>query len=140
MLPRGIRNNNPLNIRVGNAWLGEVAEPTDKEFEQFVSLTYGLRAAFILLRRYIQRYKLNTIEAILRRWSPPTENHTENYIEKVCELTRLSRWEEIDFNNEETMLAIVDAMIMVENGESVPVSCIEHAYRKVKYASGNLIK
>mgnify|MGYP007032335315 CR=1 FL=1 len=37
-LPRGIRNNNPLNIRIGNVWLGEVQSPDDPEFEQFVSM------------------------------------------------------------------------------------------------------
>ena len=36
-IPRGFRNHNPLNIRIGNTWLGEVADPTDSDFEQFVS-------------------------------------------------------------------------------------------------------
>ena len=30
--PRGIRNNNPLNIRVGNNWEGVVSQPTDHTF------------------------------------------------------------------------------------------------------------
>lgn len=57
IIPRGIRNNNPLNIKIGNNWLGEVTDPTDPIFEQFVSMKYGLRAAFIILRRYIRVYK-----------------------------------------------------------------------------------
>jgi hypothetical protein len=43
IIPRGIRNNNPLNIRIGNTWLGERPEPTDHDFEEFVSMEYGLR-------------------------------------------------------------------------------------------------
>ena len=69
-IPRGIRNNNPLNIRIGNVWLGEVPNPTDHEFEQLVSMFYGLRAGFILLRRYIRRYHLTTVPDIISRWAP----------------------------------------------------------------------
>ena len=40
-IPRGIRNNNPLNIRIGNQWLGERPCPNDPSFEQFVSMECG---------------------------------------------------------------------------------------------------
>lgn len=46
MLPRGIRNNNPLNIKIGNDWKGEVPN-TDGTFEQFESMEYGLRAELL---------------------------------------------------------------------------------------------
>ena len=36
-LPRGIRNNNPLNIRKGCNWKGERHPQTDKAFEEFES-------------------------------------------------------------------------------------------------------
>ena len=52
-IPRGIRNNNPLNLRVGNNWKGEVSQPTDHTFEQFTEMKWGVRAAFIVLRNYI---------------------------------------------------------------------------------------
>ena len=52
MLPRGIRNNNPLNIRRGkDQWQGLRAQQTDASFCQFESLEYGWRAAFYLLTR-----------------------------------------------------------------------------------------
>lgn len=140
MLPRGIRNNNPLNIRVGNAWLGEVAQPTDTEFEQFVSLAYGLRAGFILLRRYIVRYKLRTVEAIIKRWAPATENDTRRYIQQVCQKSGLHPREEISFGAPEQMLALVDAMIHVECGLGVPMSAIEDAYERVKNSSETLTR
>ena len=42
MLPRGIRNNNPLNIRRGkDQWQGLRAQQTDASFCQFESLDYG---------------------------------------------------------------------------------------------------
>ena len=46
MLPRGIRNNNPLNIRrtAKDQWKGLRAQQTDASFCQFESLEYGWRA------------------------------------------------------------------------------------------------
>ena len=52
MLPRGIRNNNPLNIRRSkDQWQGMKKEQTDSAFCQFENLAYGWRAAFKLLTR-----------------------------------------------------------------------------------------
>ena len=48
MLPRGIRNNNPLNIRLNpeNRWQGRVSPKhnSDGAFEQFQDPIMGLRA------------------------------------------------------------------------------------------------
>ena len=87
--PRGIRNNNPLNIRIGNTWLGEVPNPTDSDFEQFVSVVYGLRAAFCILRRYIRRYHRDTIAKIICAWAPTNENNTALYISQVASVSGL---------------------------------------------------
>ncbi len=46
-IPRGIRNNNPLNIEHSQSkWQGMAVEQTDKRFVQFKSMTWGIRAAF----------------------------------------------------------------------------------------------
>ena len=89
MLPRGIRNNNPLNIRRGkDQWQGLRAQQTDASFCQFESLDYGWRAAFYLLTRtYYHKYHLCTIRDIVTRWAPPNENNTQAYIENVSRLT-----------------------------------------------------
>lgn len=126
--PRGIRNNNPLNIRIGNSWQGEVENPTDKTFEQFTQMEYGLRAGFSLLRRYISRYHLNTISDIIKRWAPANENNTENYIKRVSLEVGLSPYEPIRFEDKETMCKIVDAMVFVENGQRVDMELIERGY------------
>ena len=128
MLPRGIRNNNPLNIRVGNKWKGEVENPTDQDFEQFTCMHYGLRAGFILLRRYIERYHLNTITEIISRWAPSTENNTRAYINRVSERVGISALEKISFNDRKTMVALVDAMVLQECGTTIANNLIEDAY------------
>lgn len=130
-LPRGIRNNNPLNIRIGNKWLGEVEYPTDNEFEQFVNIEYGLRAGFVLLKRYIERYKLNTVAHIISRWAPSNENNTKKYIEDVCRLARVDRNDIISFSDRYTMQKLVAAMCIVENGVPVDESRIGVAYYMV---------
>ena len=128
-IPRGIRNCNPLNIRIGNVWLGEVPNPTDNEFEQFVSMFYGLRAGFILLRRYIRRYHLKTVPDIISRWAPGSENNTVKYIDTVCQLSGIAPDAQLDYGDEETLVNLVDAMILVECGQHVDRSTIIKAYR-----------
>ena len=128
ILPRGLRNNNPLNIRIGNTWLGERERPTDDEFEEFVSLAYGLRAAFIILRRYIRRYHLNTIRLIVERWAPRTENETEKYIQFVCKDTGLLPNTTIQYKDQNTMCKLVGAMAFVECGQRIEMSEIVKGY------------
>ena len=128
-LPRGIRNNNPLNIRIGNVWLGEIPNPTDNEFEQFVSMFYGLRAGFIILRRYIRRYHLTTVPDIISRWAPGSENNTVKYIDTVCQLSGIAPDAQMKYEDEETLVNLVDAMILVECGQHVDRATIIKAYR-----------
>ena len=117
-IPRGIRNNNPLNIRRSRLkWNHEIfREPMDKSFCQFDEMKYGWRAAFCLLRRYITVYGANTIEKIIRRWAPSTENNTQAYIEMVSKLANKAPDAPIDFLTIE-ILQVAAAMCRVENGE-----------------------
>ena len=92
MKTRGLRNNNPLNIRhSADRWQGARAEQTDKSFVQFESMAYGYRAAWKTLQSYYNRFRAQgkefTVRNIIRRWAPPNENHTDAYINKVSELS-----------------------------------------------------
>lgn len=127
--PRGFRNCNPLNIRIGNTWLGERDNPDDTEFEQFVNMTYGLRAGFIILRRYIRRYHLNTVQLIISRWAPRSENDTNAYVSTVCAKTGLQPDQPIDYADQEAMTMLVSAMCQVECGQSVDMDMIIKAYK-----------
>lgn len=132
-LPRGIRNNNPLNIRKGNNWQGEVANPTDKEFEQFVSMQMGIRAGFKILKNYMTGYggrtkALTNIHDIIHRWAPPSENNCKAYIDSVCRFSGLHEYERLQFSDRNKMLALVDGMIRVECGQSVSLDIIASAY------------
>lgn len=134
--PRGIRNNNPLNIRIGNDWKGERPNAKDRSFEEFTSMEYGIRAGFIILRKYITGYngltqKFNTIEKMISRWAPAVENNTTAYISQVSKMTGIPATLKISFAQRSFMVAIVDAMIFVECGQHVDKQLIESAYDMV---------
>ena len=118
-IPRGIRNNNPLNLRVGNNWKGEVSQPTDHTFEQFTEMKWGVRAAFVVLRYYIQRHKCNTIRKIISRWAPANENNTQAYIATVSQRANIKPDEVINVDNTCQMIALLLAMCYVENGQEI---------------------
>ena len=86
MSTRGIRNNNPANIRRGCNWKGLAEKQTDREFCQFATMTWGVRALLVTLRTYVVKHHLHTVREIITRWAPPSDgNNTERYIEFVKE-------------------------------------------------------
>lgn len=132
-LPKGIRNNNPLNIRRGSKWKGGLYPQTDPDFEQFQSMQWGIRAGFIILRNYItgnnsSRQVYNTPRKIIRRWAPESENKTQAYIDFVCGRMGLMADQVIHFNDRRIMIALVEAMIFYENGRPVDAQVIASAY------------
>ena len=137
-LPRGIRNNNPLNIRKGNNWQGEVSSSTDGEFEQFVSMQWGIRAGFKILKNYMTGYggrtkALTNIHDIIHRWAPPSENNCRAYIDSVCRFSGLHEFERLQFSDRNKMLALVDGMIRVECGQPVSLDIIASAYDLINF-------
>jgi len=113
---RGIRNNNPGNIRRGSSqWQGMSAEQTDKEYIQFDNPVYGIRALAKLLKNYQSRYGLKTIREIINRWAPPSENDTGAYVANVSRIVGVNPDAEINVNDYITPM--VTAIIKHENGE-----------------------
>ncbi|HOJ67001.1 MAG TPA: structural protein P5 [Paludibacteraceae bacterium] len=127
MTPRGLRNNNPLNIRhSADHFQGEIAG-TDKIFKTFSSLAYGYRAAFVILANYNLR-GWNTIEKIISHWAPPAENDTENYISQVEKYSGVPRNKELTLANGTEYMMIVAAMSFVENGQNADISQVQAGF------------
>ena len=129
MVARGIRNDNPLNIRHGKSqWVGMRKVQTDKGFVQFTSRLYGYRAALVLLRNYIRKGK-DTIGKIIARWAPSSDgNNTRAYINYVSRTTgipasRVLRWED-----REALVEIVLSMAHMESGIIEDRTLVEEAY------------
>ena len=135
-IPRGIRNNNPLNIRVGNNWKGEVSQPTDHTFEQFKEMKYGVRAAFVIIRNYIQRHKLNTVAKVIQRWAPNNENNTKAYIKSVEKFSLIGENDTLRFENKCQMINLFRAMCIVENGREIGIEDVIAGYDMVRNLSG----
>lgn len=116
-IPRGIRNNNPGNIKKNDVeWEGLSAIQTDNTFFQFTDPIYGIRALTKILRTYRNNYNIKNIWGIINRYAPPSENDTESYKNFVKEKTGLNMLEEIKFTVE-GYLPVVKAIILMENGE-----------------------
>jgi hypothetical protein len=120
MLPRGIRNNKPLNIRLvpDNRWQGRVPPRlnSDHAFEQFEDPVMGLRAAAVLLIAHYDRRHLDTIRKLVQVWAPPSENDTEAYARFVARASGIGIDEPLDLHDYRCLKPILTAMIRVENG------------------------
>lgn len=118
MTARGIRNNNPGNIRNGIAWRGLSTTIADSSFCVFVTASYGIRALARVLRAYHERHGLNTIRGYITRWAPPSENETEAYIRAVCARLNRSDDEFLDVSDQINMIMLATAIIEHENGSN----------------------
>lgn len=130
-LPRGLRNNNPGNIRrTGEHWQGEVpeSEVTDRTFEQFRTMAYGYRALMKLLRNYRRLYGCQTVADMIDRWAPPVENDTKAYVAAVCRETGWAATYVPDVNSKEDMCALASAISLVENGRKAVAADVERSW------------
>lgn len=129
-MPRGLRNNNPGNIRQNSDnFLGEIKPSADPSFKQFESLEYGYRAMFVTLNTYQKRYGLSTIRAMISRWAPAKDNNdTEAYIRAVSSESGVPENSHITSTNKDVMIPIVAAMSRVENGVGANISEVQRGW------------
>lgn len=111
--PKGIRNNNPLNVeKSGDQWQGMTGN--DGRFVIFSSPFYGIRAAARILKNYRDKYGLNTVAGIINRWAPPSDNNpTQRYADFVATKAGLQVNQVIPTAY---YSRVVSAMIHFENG------------------------
>jgi hypothetical protein len=115
--PRGLRNNNPGNIRYnGIEWQGLAKPPSDGAFCVFTAPQFGIRALGKLMRNYHFYYGIRSIRGIITRFAPDTENNTASYIQSVCKATGFDESEQLDVENDDVLLALMKAIIKHENG------------------------
>jgi len=90
-----IRNNNPGNIRTSaDAWQGKTGSDV-RGFVIFDTLPHGYRALYKLLSNYIAK-GYNTIDKVVNKWAPPSENDTETYIKNVVKRTGIDRYTKLN--------------------------------------------
>lgn len=110
---RGLRNNNPGNIRHGAKWQG-LAKGHDPSFATFKSPEYGIRAMAKVLLNYQKLYGINTVAGLIDRWAPPVENDTGSYINAVARSVGVGANQPIVVADH--LLPLVKAIVHHENG------------------------
>jgi hypothetical protein len=117
MSPRGVRINNPCNIRHSQTvWKGEADLQPDADFVAFISADYGLRAGARILLTY-ELKGFDTVAKIIRRWAPPNENDTAAYIADVARQVGVNPDAPVDLKNPGLMAKMLAAIVRHENGE-----------------------
>ncbi len=128
-MTRGLRNNNPGNIRKGgDTFQGEKLPSSDPAFKQFTTMPYGYRAMFVTLATYIGK-GFNTIEKIISRWAPSNENNTDGYIKNVARMSKVTKTKVLTTSDGQLIKAIVAAMSYVENGLPAVMADVESGYK-----------
>ena len=116
--PRGIRNNNPGNIRRnGDPWQGLAERQGDVEFFTFKTSIYGIRALARVLITYQDKYDLRSVRQIIERWAPPSENNTDAYVRAVAADAELDADQTLDIHRFDHLLPLTKAIIRHENGQ-----------------------
>lgn len=114
MATRGIRNNNPGNIRVSkDQWEGMTGD--DGAFVTFDSPESGVRALGKNLLSY-GRQGYDSIEKIINRWAPPNENDTKTYIDSVVAATGIPATQSLDLSDPDTLSSLAQAISFHETG------------------------
>jgi ElaB/YqjD/DUF883 family membrane-anchored ribosome-binding protein len=117
--PRGIRNNNPGNIRYveGTTSLYEGCTGSDGAFCTFDTAHHGIRALCKLLLVYQDKHGLRTVRGCINRWAPPVENDTGAYVDVVAHALNVDPDDEIDLHRDFVLAGMALAIIQHENGQ-----------------------
>lgn len=119
-----IGKNNVLNIRASKSfsWAGQTG--ATKGFCDFDGIEMCRRAGLYLLMRSYRRAGVVKLEEVIKRWAPPTENNTSNYVDFVCKRSGLQRGFVLRFLSD--FASVLAAMEIMEIG--VPASKRDEYY------------
>jgi len=121
MLPIGVRQNNPGNIRPGDPWQGLDDRQAANGFCWFKAPEWGFRAMARNLIAYYDGARgatpCRTVRSIVSRWAPPEDNNpTEAYIKAVCHTTGFGPDEPLNLHGYDDAWKLCRAMTIQEQG------------------------
>lgn len=110
-----------------------MTQNADGCFEQFTTIEYGLRAAFLNIRTIMRRRQAQnmttTVAQLVRIWAPTSDGNNEAaYCHAIFEKSGISSSAEVDITDKEFMCRLIQAMCWVEVGSEVPLQTIGIAY------------
>jgi hypothetical protein len=111
---RGFRNNNPGNLVyiLLNPFNGQIGK--DGAYAVYDTISNGVRALGKQLDNYVVRDNLTTVQDIITKWAPPSENDTQAYIVDVANRLGVAVDQPLAWPSEKPDL--VAAIIQHENG------------------------
>jgi hypothetical protein len=113
--PRGVRNNNPGNIvKTSDSWEGEISG-ADAKFKSFTTPEHGIAAIGKNLLAYADK-GVNTVNGIINRWAPPSENDTDAYVTAAARELHVSPDAKLDLKDPAVLTSLTRAIIRHENG------------------------
>lgn len=117
-IPRGILNNNPTNIRKSAIpWHNKIVPSRDADFEQFQTAYDGLHAGALNVCNYYRLHGLQTVQDIIKRLAPSSENDTAAYIRDVAARLSIKPDARINVLDASVLSCLVMSVIYHENGE-----------------------
>ena len=135
MAPRGIRNHNPGNLRHGPQWTGLGVAQLDKDFAQFTSAEWGIRALAVLLLNYRKKRGIDTLKELVERYALASENNTTAYAAALSTALGVRSTQQVDWSDPKVMLPLLKAIIRHENGsQPYPDAVIEEGMRRAGIA------
>ena len=119
---RGLRNNNPGNIKKSSIkWRGMSKVQDDNTFVKFDRMEDGINAMYKNLLAYKTKYGLDTVEKIINRWAPSSENNTTAYVNSVSKSLGINPTDKLTLDRYPTLIS---AIIKHENGVLLPSDVI----------------
>lgn len=125
--PRGIRNNNPGNLRASGAnWRGAIGQDQDG-FVRFKDYAHGVRAAIKVLQTYYNRHNIRTWQGVADRWAPASDgNNPAQYAAFLAHSTGSST-----FNlSPDTLFKAIRAIVTIENGNQYAYTITPDIFRR----------
>lgn len=126
--PRGIRNNNPGNIRKGTTWRGSIGD--DGAFVRFENYVYGVRAIARILQTYKTRHGIKSLATLAARWAPASDgNQPDKYADYLATVTGINKTAQIDLADYNTAFLITRGITAMENGAQYKQTITPEVFR-----------
>lgn len=112
-VPVGVRNNNPGNLR---QW-GDM--PRDSRgYAVFPTAEAGLAAAIKNLQAQQSVHGLNTVQGIISKWAPSSENNTAAYISDVTKRTGFAPNQKLNLDDPKTVAPLISGIVRHEGNSA----------------------
>jgi hypothetical protein len=139
-LPRGIRNNNPGDLRPGLPWQGIAGIDTalpDPPYLRFVDPEHGIRALVRTLISYRDHHGIDTLAGVFARWAPAADgNDPDAYAASVASALDHPVGTSIDLHDPAILAALAAAITCQENGHASAQAAGPAWYRQEAYRRG----